>query len=476
MEKYRKEERLLIEDAESVRNSNRMPSAAERSAAIRRGMQRVNSESRRRKSFAYGGAGAVVLAAGALFLTNPGIMPNGEEGEVTSVQEPKSVPQAAAPQDVSLEPFRKLFSGNDMLSGPLNRGDIERTNLIVEQNGYTVKIHGLIRDSRSVTLMYETGAPNGEEVELNESALLNAATGEMLTSSIRQFGSTSYDKASRTTYGYVTMVFEKGTENRSEDVKLRAYAAAGGSGINKERLQNFELPMHLASTEASEEELVFDKPKTLTAGGQEYLIHRVLLTPLAVYLEFEEDAANTDKLFDFIDPRLVMEKDEKRLKMGLRGTSVSLNENAGGEISFVNKEGIVRPDSLSFQVKGINALSKQKLYFVIDTEQEKVLQAPGEGFTVQVRDFAKGVREIKTEYKISHVHNLLLLDETFVDGQGIEHAMTNAAPNATQGGEGSTEEGTHWSYIEDKKYPQPLTFKILAYPAVEMDEQEVQLK
>lgn len=465
-------EKRIRQDAETLRHPSTMPSAAERSAAIRRGLQRAKNERPRRKGMIYGGFAAVAIAAGALLFVDSGPL-QGVFGN-SGTQQSSFMPEAD-----KWEPFLKLLNGNDRLSSAWKQGFVEPVDAVsVEENGMNLKIEGMIRDSRSVTLLYKLKSPEGEAAEWDTPKLLDAFYGKETTTK-NWVHQTYFNTEERATYGYATLFFNGEAESRAEDFNLKVEAVSLRSPDQGKPLGTFVVPLRLLPTSSQEQEIVYDQPKQLIVSGQSIQVHRVLLTPLSVYLNVSEAPDNTDKLFDLIEPTLTLAQDEQTFKLEKPSVPSLIEGRLGWEMSFVNDTGIVNPDSLSFGVAGIQSLSKEQLNLVLNTEEESVLQAPEDIFDLRVTKAKESTQQIVIRYPVHEDefgrNGLMRLDSAFKDGDGKEHEMI-PSEGAMQTGKGDSKSASDTFYIPDQDYPQPLTFEIVSYPKDVLDYQELKLK
>ncbi|NGZ77359.1 hypothetical protein [Saccharibacillus alkalitolerans] len=479
MEKYRTEERMLAEAAEEDRRERHMPSAAQRSAAIRRGMERANGGTRRRAGFVYGGAGAAALAAGALLIGYGGFA-----GEGTAPSEPSSS-QAADPQKVepSLEPFYPLVMRNDStIASALKRGAATPTDIVSERDGFALNIRGTVRDSRSVTLFYTLKGPGGDRLSLNRPKLVDASTGK--TATWEEDGAPpneQFDVFERAQYGVITMPLRP-EFGGSEQFALKAYAVSGRVGADGNRLQTFDVPLTVASNADEEQYTVFEQPKTLKVGGQSVEIERMLVTPLRIYLSVSQETEQT--FFSLVNPRLVVTHDGKRKTLARESMwpYPDRAEKINYRLVYANTSGTGRPDSIAFRAEGIAKAPEAGSVFVVDTEKSEVLRAPGEDYAASLTAAAStDLSQLTVTYPISSKdwaeNRSLLLDLTFTDGDGKTHKLREDA-NGSFGGGMSNADGTAsaYVYLEKLDYPQPLTFKVAGAPGWTKDEQEITLK
>ncbi|GEM_PF-6380039 len=478
MDAYRKEERILAETAEDMRRERRMPSAAQRSAAIRRGMNRAQADTRKRKRVVFAGTGAAILAAGALLLGY-----GGWSGESLLPQEPTKQIRAEdmLKLDKTLEPFYKLVSRNDStLSGAMQRKAVAAENIVDERDGFALTVRGMVRDSRSVSLFYTLKSPNGDRLSLAEPKLLNAADGVQATFDDYGVPSEEFDVFEQAQYGVITLpLLPKYGE--SEQFTLQAKAVSGRSGADDRGLQTFELPLTLPWNASEEEHIVFKQPKTFEVGGRTFAIDAMLVTPLQIYLSTDEEKG--ESFSRLVNPRLIVTKDGTEQSLTKSGLWLypGWQEQERYDLVYANVSGTGHPDSIKLSAEGIAKAPKAGSVLVVDTDKSAVLDAPGEGYTVSLAPDEFGKPRLSVTYPISSKDRaegrLLFLDLSFTDGSGAVHRIQRDQ-NKLIGDSTSSANGTTTVFFRLDKldYPQPLTFKVTSVPGWTEDEQTIKLK
>ncbi|WP_172256441.1 hypothetical protein [Saccharibacillus deserti] len=478
MEKYRTEERMLAEAAEQDRRTRQMPSAARRSAAVRRGMERAKGRTNRRAGFAYGGIGAAAFVAGALLIGYSGLAGEGQpSSESAASTQAKNLPQL----DPTLEPFYPLVMRQDLtIGGALKRGAVTPIDTGSERAGFALDIQGAVRDSRSLTLFYTLKGPNGDRLSLDKPKLLDASTGKTAmweddyALPIEQF-----DVLEHAQYGVLTLPLRPEFSD-SEQFTLKASALSGRSVADDARLQTFDVPLTIASTAAEEEDIVFEQPRKFTVEGQSLEIERLRVTPLRIYLTLSED---TYKVFyRLVNPRLVVRDGGREQTLAREGIwPYPEQDGENYELVYANVTGNGHPDSISFRAEGNANTPKRSSAFVVDTDKSEVLRAPGDDYAASLSPDSTGLQRLTVTYPTSSKDwaegRSVMFDINFLDADGNVHKMQTDA-TGTFGGGISNADGTasNYFYLEKLDYPQPLTFKVVSAPGWTRNEQEITLK
>ncbi|OWA35239.1 hypothetical protein B9G55_11290 [Saccharibacillus sp. O16] len=477
MERYRREEQRLREAGEESRHQQRMPSAAQRSAAIRRGMDRAQAGTSRRKGWIYTGTGAAVLAAGALLIGYGEL-----SHELPQTQQPTETVQAEdlLKLDASLEPFYKLVSNDATLSSALTRKAVQPIQLQSERDGFTLTVRGMARDSRSLTLFYTLQAPNGDRLALNTPTLTEASRDQKVVVSDYALRHEEFDVIEEIQYGVVTLPLLP-QYGESEQFTLKAQVVSGRQGASKTPLQIFELPIHSPSTTAQEEKLVFKQPKTMKVGGRNFAIDQMLVTPLRIYMSVnQKEGMNLSQL---ISPRLIVNHDgqEKTLAKDGQWAHPDYQETGRYDWVYANGSGQGHLDSIVLHTEGVSKLPEPGSTLVLDTDQSKVLKAPGQGYSVSLKLDAYKKPSLVIRYPSSNKDwsegRMLFVGMNFTDGKGVVHQL-QTDQNGSLGGGSSNPDGTASVdfHLEKMDYPQPLTFQVTQIPGRIEDPQEMRLK
>lgn len=478
MDAYGKEERMLTESAEVQRRERRMPSAAQRSAAIRKGLNRAQADTRKRKRAVLAGSGAAAAAAAALWIGY-----GGGTGESPMPQEPAKPIRAEdmLKLDRTLEPFYKLVSRNDpTLSGALQRKAVAPVDIVSERDGFLLTVRGTVRDSRSVTLFYTLKSPNGDRLSLADPELANTAGGQKATFEDYARPSEEFDVFEQAQYGVITLpLLPKYSE--SERFTLKARAVSGRSGADDRSLQTFEVPLTLASSASQEEQLVFDPPKKFEAGGRTFAIDKVLITPLQIYLSADQEKG--ESLSGLVNPRLVVTSGGKEQPLTQSGqwADPDRQDKERYDLVYANVSGTGHPDSIALSAEGVANAPEAGSVLVVDTDKSQVLKAPGEGYSVELKPDESGKPRLTVTYPVSAKDwaegRLLFLDVSFTDGSGTAHSIRKDQSQAIGGGM-SNANGTAEVYfrLDKTDYPQPLTFKVASVPGWTEDPLHIKLK
>ncbi|MCQ4087414.1 hypothetical protein [Saccharibacillus sp. JS10] len=458
-------ERLMRQEAESLRKQQAMPSAAQRSAAIRRGIQRASGERRIRKGWMYGGAVAAMVAVVTLFWLGSdqlqGVVDHGKGNQAAESNVAVAKPWA---------PFSQLLSQEGVLNSAMQRGLIEQVDTPAQQKNSSIQIKGVIRDSQSLTVLYTR-----EDARFTEMQLLDQENGQILASST---GVTELNlDDSRETYGYATFYFKGETSSKLQNFDLKAIEGHRELSDSEDlrKYSQISFRANPIDTDTGEHEVVFQQPKKLTVSGQTVQIHKLLFTPLSVYVNLDEDASNTGKISSLAFPYLQLNHSDRALKL----QELDLTQSADWNMRFTNEKGIIDPDQIVLGVEGVQYVPKESAHIVIDTDANKIVEAPNENFKVDVKSIKSGIQQIELYYPSKQddfgESSSLSLLQTFTDNEGKPYTTTdlNGTVQETRG-EGKENKLTF--YIQKGDYPQPLSFEIEDYVQGVKDEQEITLK
>ncbi|NGZ77361.1 hypothetical protein [Saccharibacillus alkalitolerans] len=487
----KREEQLFRQEAEREARETAGINDEKLMRAIRSGVKRGGAQSRRR-TYRYVGAGAAgaALAAG-LFLAADG----------PELWNRAAVVQAPAPEQTAdeggswgeYEQFRASASADPVLKAALDKGEVQPLDVTAEGDGYTLELFGTVRDSRKLTLLYAIG---GEGVRSTAVSL-----GRLTDASGRELGKQEERRdfyVDGRLYGYATFALNgaEGEELKAFKLEAPIYSRTANPGYDKDSEKLAVLTADVALKPAAnggavgslEQELAAGQ--TMTVDGQLLRVQEALITPQRGYLVLVSDAANDKNISRLVGAKLTVTKDGKAtVSKGGPGVGVVLTEEDGStrfEFTFNRVPLPKDPDSVTFSVEGIEALSREEQKLVVDTEKKKVLQAPDPGTSVDVNPGAEGTEVLQLNYPIDSERffgedppSLMYLDTTFADADGKEYPLSSfvgengMVVSEVQPGSKST----FASYVmEDKDYAQPLTFKILVYPKEILEHRELKLK
>ncbi|GGN99858.1 DUF4179 domain-containing protein [Saccharibacillus kuerlensis] len=453
-----KVQKMLRSDAEVNSDQAAGMSRAKLDSAVRRGIREGKLRARRR-SFFYASGGVLAFAA-ALLLTFAALQPAGNMA---------GDPTASVQRDWGeFEVFRESAENDTMLTGALNRGEIQPLEAAVEKNGYTVTLHGAVADSRSMILLYSVKNDSANAALLDNAAVEYEEPGYAMGSS---YSGDRRVASGETSYEIVSVILNGDIEYSSAAalnlIVTTDTPEALLSSSYKYRTE-ISLPFEWNPSMLVAKERTLEYDRVLTVDGQQIHVLRTLLTPIGTYVDIAYDDNNAKKIFNVIRPRLSIVHDGRTMEL-ISDSSFSIGELDGGESIHFTGAVPENVDSVTLEIDGISALEREKLKLVIDTETMRVLEAPDDKTGVEPAGprYGKGVIAIKrTGAHVSGLASNMLLDSVFEDGSGKQHDMESEGHRGGSTGSMNETEAETFSYFDigEEKLPQPLTFTIQSYP------------
>ncbi len=457
------EEKMLRRDAVVNRDRAAEMPRSRLDSTVRKGIMRGKVRARRRNVF-YASGGVIAVVA-ALLLTLAVLRPGG------NILPDEKV---AAQRDWgAFEVFRGKNGIDPMLVGALNRGEVKPIDKTVEKNGYTVTLQGVAADSRSMILLYSV--TNGND----QAAIVDGDTVEYDAGS-RGASSASEGSATlqpgQTDYRVLSVLKEEAVPESSEAVLKLVFTTdtpeAMLSSSRKYRTES-EVSFEMDGNALAAKERVWEYDRVLNVEDQEIRILRTVATPIATYVDIAYGEANTKQIFGLIRPRLLMNRNGQNEEIAWSGSYGMASSDGALTLQFAGHiPQDAEADSIRLAIDGISALEPDRLKLVVDTDKMEVLEAPDSAISVESAESTHNAGYIAIKrigvYPEGMASNMLL-DSTFVDGEGFKHNLESETPGgevsySATDSDGEKQMTFEYVYIGQQKWPQPLTFSITNYP------------
>lgn len=456
--------------------------------AIRGGVKRGQTSSRRRV-YQYAGASVAGLAlATGLFITAGGIDDLTHTAIVPAPvveEEPQTTGEWG-----EYEVFRTSVFDDPILKSALEKGEVEPLDVTVEGGGYTLQLYGAVRDSRKLSLLYEI---SGEDVRSTAISL-----GTLTDESGRKIGAQEARRdffIDGSLYGYARFELDASAGAELESFKLEApvYTRTLNPGYDKgsEQLTVLEAEVKVDPNGSGIFEENLAAGQTLTVAGQVLHVEQALITPQSAYIVLVPDDNNSKNISRLVGAKLTVTKDletvESKGGLGV-GVVETLQEDSSRFIFTFDRTPLPKnPDSVMLSIDGIEALDREEQQLIVNTKTQEVLQSPDDQITVNVNPGANETEVITFSYPINGSRyvagddppSTMFLWYVFTDAEGNKHHL-----EMFSGSEGTAinqifpnSKSTTIDYrFKKEDYPQPLTFKITSYPKEIQEYRELKLK
>ena len=202
--------------------------------------------------------------------------------------------------------------------------------------------------------------------------------------------------------------------------------------------------------------------QTVEMEGQSIVFAKAVVSPLKVSLYLDYDGANGKQIFGPGDIRLV--DDEGKEWRNFSGSLEKDHPVYHFESPYFNE-----PKALYVEGTWFRALDKDKLELTVDLDKRKLSGSPDDKLSLYgVSTFGDHIRLdfMLRGLPLEDKNMYALLEDEFTDGRGNKHRMASlsqvSAGHMTYSDE-QVEQHAYY-YLENKAYPQPLTFRIQQYP------------
>lgn len=479
---WNKEERILTDDAQEMKEYSEQVREMKLTIAVQRGIEKGKRRQKKRL-FSYGG-GALVTAVVALFFLSSIVLPY--NGENISTGQP--VTQSGTTKSWSDSDLFMEAPGLDKALGNVLSNDlIQPVYQSTEKNGYRFEVLGAVTDGRKLYILYNLQNKTDHVVDQVAKSFhyggskisgLGASTDMALS------GDNLIQPNATKNFIYTT--------NLSESITYSSNQALYEINVYKEdqSLTSLAVAFELDSKMFERQTYSFDINKTMQIDGQKIHINKIVYTPLHTYLDLEYDSLNTKDIFQLINPVLIGKSGDKSEKLFypkvLNSSNSDLFSNKNQRTLVFYSSKLNHFDSIALNIQGISALEEEQKKIVIDLSKNEIVQAPDNDLQMiksseEAADAGDMLFQREIENAVTLRSSPMWLDSQFQDADGISH---DQEPSGSMGGSGfssSSKDDTgvdHHSYnfgADAINYSQPLTIKIKRYWHPILEDQTFQL-
>ncbi|MDR0270738.1 DUF4179 domain-containing protein [Paenibacillus sp.] len=422
-------------------------------AALRNGIVRgTQAKSRQRiRRITVSCAAAVLLMIGSTFAMNGLNIGNRTESAVVHTAANNQIP-----------PYVNYSAGDKgMLREALDQGKYQAVQKTVANEGYQVTVDGIVTDGKHLALFYTSKSDNGDRITPQAPGLFTSAHDKL---KYKQF---VFDTNQLTGYydlgSYHDMLVFDLTGN--ESLPEEFYFASKWGNSDPGSAQKFlEIKIPVDTSKLAELERTMEVNKTLDFEGQKVKIKNIVQIPLRLNVNLDMDAANSKKIVTLpnwelytkntrgnVLPKTMVMSDSERI-LGFYAPDYVQGELLGLRGSWIETE-----------FKGGRKL-------ILNTKEQKIISAPDERVKLQGIEKKDGYLRITTTLPSLEpdVGQYTKVNFTYTDGEGITHRLSSTSNKETvhEGWRHDRNANLTLYYfdIENKSYPQPLTFKLDMYP------------
>lgn len=327
-------------------------------------------------------------------------------------------------------------------------------DIVVEQEGVTVTLHGSIVDEEEMVLLYSIDGIDTNQIDYHDFPKIRTMNHQEIEGAATIIP--NYEEND-------TVVFEKLNIRFDEEIKEQDFIL--DMAIKKDGKEIlFKIPFQIKHKKLPTE--VFELNKEVDIEQQKLIIHKVEISPLKVAVHIEENEHNTKKIFTIEDLALLNETGEKWTSIQ-NGLSSIGTDNELYTIYLMESNYFDRPEKLTLSFSTVMALDKDDVNIVLDTDNEKIIKQPADNRFSHLKVNGKYL-ELELRADETYYSSPLM---RFTDSLGKELSVTSSmfsrpAPNKII----LTPE------LEDIEYESPITVELSAYPNYIQGDVKIELK
>jgi hypothetical protein len=326
-----------------------------------------------------------------------------------------------------------------------------------EKNGLKVTLDGVITDETGMVLFYSIDSAKKRETLFIDEVNLISQKGEELPISGALYGSPGHSNESNTSFtGTVEYYFKTTLTSKNLEFNLK---------IDGESNEEFKFLFTVEKDIKGKK--TYELNKTVSIEGQKITFLKATVHPLRVAVHLKMDPANTKKILNFDDLRLVDENGEtwNKISSGITGIPISDNE----QIIYLQSNYFRQPKELYLALNTLQAIDKEEEFVEVDLENERILKQPKGNF----------LREVKVEG--GYVNFTMVTKEEFqnlnfgkiFDRNGKE-INSDSFTTSMSDDVGVKEYGIEIPNLEKQKGP--ISVEILSFPSWIKGEAKVRIK
>ncbi|MRN54993.1 DUF4179 domain-containing protein [Paenibacillus monticola] len=484
-----KEERILRQNADEVKENTETIQEMKIYNAMRDGIKRGKKRSRKR-IFSLG-MGAIAAVAAVLLIFSFSGLP-------VAVKDEPSVQSASTGHWDDFKAYREDSVLDPALASALEQNLVKPIRQSAENKGYRIDVAGAVTDGRKVFVLYSVQNNTDKEVVHADFSLHFGTYQDPYPRKGTSLGILPGDSRIRAgqTVNFIYSTNLLPSRQYSQDAKLGVILTETSdeallSSSNKYRT-SLDVAFELDPDMLKDQNHTIYPEQTLTVGGQKIIVNQLLYTPLSTYVDVEYDKNNDKQIFEWINPVLIGKSGDHIEKLYYPDLLTSHNSEVYSDDSkatLIFKKSLAGPlDSVALKIAGIAAQDKDRLKIVVDLNKKQIIEAPGNDLEVvepvpeehaEAGEILLRRKPINDPYSSSFS---MSLPSSYTDAEGQVHQTVNKQFAAINfGGFSRSKEGTvvdevRYNFGEAAlDYPQPLTIKVERYCNPVMDTQSVEL-
>lgn len=350
----------------------------------------------------------------------------------------------AAAQIPGLEPLVKLIVTDKGLDDIIKNDYVEMLHLTATNNNFQFTLLSAIADETGLVLSYELQRTQPfsniqvKDVELRQN-------GQPVPVGITMPG----NELAETTNIQNTLEFILHNDNSFNGSAFELFIQFDDASQTQ-----FTIPFQLSRPIQQSKQYTMNKP--LKIDNQTVIVEALAISPLRAKLTLAIPNENTEQLLQFGTVTLMDEKGEEWGKI-LNGV-VGEGDIRDGKVSIYIQSNYFRtPSSLTLSIENIEALPKGEDYFVVDFQQQKIVQQP-KILDIQLEVASK--QSINAIYPTAEQHHVRPLLGEMIDARNNVFYMNEASHHTSE--EDFLVHGFY--HYDTRSIENPVKINIASYP------------
>lgn len=262
---------------------------------------------------------------------------------------------------------------NKGLISAIEHDYFEEINKTVQHKDVEFTVDGIIADEKGVVIFYTIQSDKKRErMELRDTKLQDHQGNDLELGSVVYGGDMESTKKSDTFSGMIEAFYND--PNDLTDFNLVAEVTARSSDGTLEDSFNHTFTIPFSIKKDLSPSKIYEINETVVIEGQKITFLRAIISPIRTEIDVKIDPANTKKLLNFDDLRLVDDHGETwgKINNGVTATSRSDDE----QTIYLQSNYFKNPKELFIELNKIQAIDKEASKVIVDPVEEKIIQQP----------------------------------------------------------------------------------------------------
>ncbi|MEC0372896.1 DUF4179 domain-containing protein [Paenibacillus chibensis] len=448
------QERMLKQYYEPAAIAERRVSEQRLDAALRNGLIQGKKARKQRQlsKVAFASAAAILLLAGAAVYAPDSLF--GDRSGAGAVHTANSRIPAYVNQ---------LAGDKGLLREALDQGKYQSVGKTAAYEGYLVTVDGILTDRKHLVLFYTSKSEYGGRIipDPDGTGLFDASYDKLKFKRFIHEPSKLNGIYDGKEYHDILVYDLSGSEKLPDEFYFAGKWYNGESTGDRKFL---EVKVPVDTNRLAELERRVNLDKTLDFEGQKLKVTSVVQVPQRLYVNVALDPSNTKQISALSDWSLYTKNDAKDQFLNLE--DLNLEEGEWG-IGYYAPD-YVQGDLLELHGNMVETKFEGSMKLVVDTKKKKIVSAPDGRIQLPSVNEENGYLRITSAFQRMDplVNQNMRVEHTFTDGKGMKHTLPDDGQSIHEGwrSNGAMGRDEYYFDIENRSYPQPLTFELTEYP------------